>query len=159
MRFFGNLFFKRPKKGVMRERRSEVDQSEAEILISTKGSVSTEQVVLVATLAVGFVTAAVPLGKMLLDYHELIEFVLGLPIPWNNNEPKKAKKGVFAMKNAIQKKNGKPFTRDERGLSTVEYIIILVLIAAAAIGLWTTFGKTIQAKLDFANTQVDTLPE
>jgi hypothetical protein len=81
MRFFGNLFFKRPKKGVMRERRSEVDQSEAEILISTKGSVSTEQVVLVATLAVGFVTAAVPLGKMLLDYHELIEFVLGLPIP------------------------------------------------------------------------------
>jgi Flp pilus assembly pilin Flp len=63
------------------------------------------------------------------------------------------------MKNAIQKKNGKPFTRDERGLSTVEYIIILVLIAAAAIGLWTTFGKTIQAKLDFANTQVDTLPE
>ena len=35
---------------------------------------------------------------------------------------------------------------DERGLSTVEYVIILVLIAAAAVGTWTTFGKTITSK-------------
>lgn len=37
---------------------------------------------------------------------------------------------------------------DERGLSTVEYVIILVLIAAAAVGTWTTFGKTITSKID-----------
>ena len=39
------------------------------------------------------------------------------------------------------------FMSDERGLSTVEYVIILVLIAAAAIGLWKTFGETVQGKL------------
>jgi Flp pilus assembly pilin Flp len=37
--------------------------------------------------------------------------------------------------------------RDTRGLSTVEYIIILVLIAVAGIGLWTTFGDTVGAKI------------
>jgi Flp pilus assembly pilin Flp len=37
--------------------------------------------------------------------------------------------------------------RDARGLSTVEYIIILVLIAVAGIGLWTTFGDTVGAKI------------
>lgn len=65
-----------------RERRSGVDRKETRSLMSSiKGSVTTEQVVLVATVAVGFVTAAIPIGKMLLDYHELVELVLGLPIP------------------------------------------------------------------------------
>ena len=37
--------------------------------------------------------------------------------------------------------------RDNRGLSTVEYVIILVLIAAAAVGSWSLFGQTVQGKL------------
>ncbi len=37
--------------------------------------------------------------------------------------------------------------RDERGLSTVEYVIILVLVAVAAIGTWQSFGKTVTAKV------------
>jgi Flp pilus assembly pilin Flp len=31
--------------------------------------------------------------------------------------------------------------RDTRGLTTVEYIIILVVVAVAGIGTWTTLGE------------------
>ena len=37
--------------------------------------------------------------------------------------------------------------RDQRGLSTVEYVVILVLIAVAAIGTWRTFGGAIVGKI------------
>jgi Flp pilus assembly pilin Flp len=42
--------------------------------------------------------------------------------------------------------------RDDRGLSTVEYVIILVLIAAVALGAWKQFGEDVQTKLDEANS-------
>lgn len=45
--------------------------------------------------------------------------------------------------------------RDERGLSTVEYVIILVLIAAGAIGLWTSFGSTLTGKIKGATDDLD----
>lgn len=45
--------------------------------------------------------------------------------------------------------------RDDRGLSTVEYVIILVLIAAAAIGAWNTFGGKVKTKIDAANGEMD----
>ena len=45
--------------------------------------------------------------------------------------------------------------RDDRGLSTVEYVIILVLIAAAAIVTWQTFGGKVKSKIDAANTELD----
>ena len=44
--------------------------------------------------------------------------------------------------------------RDERGLSTVEYIIILVLIAVAGIGLWRAFGDTVSQKIGDATGEV-----
>jgi Flp pilus assembly pilin Flp len=44
--------------------------------------------------------------------------------------------------------------KDDRGLSTVEYVIILVLIAAAAVGTWTTFGKTITGKISDSNATI-----
>jgi Flp pilus assembly pilin Flp len=50
---------------------------------------------------------------------------------------------------------GTSLARDERGLSTVEYVIILVLIAAAAIGLWVSFGTKLRSKIDAANTKMD----
>ena len=37
--------------------------------------------------------------------------------------------------------------RDDRGLSTVEYTIILVLIAVAGIGLWSQFGDVLSGKI------------
>jgi len=41
--------------------------------------------------------------------------------------------------------------KDTRGLSTVEYIIILAFIAVAGIGLWKTFGGTVLGKLGESN--------
>lgn len=58
------------------------------------------------------------------------------------------------MKKLIESKKTNSLTRDERGLSTVEYIIILVLIAAAAVGLWSDFGGTIQDKLTAADNEI-----
>lgn len=47
------------------------------------------------------------------------------------------------------------FGNDERGLSTVEYVIILVLIAAAAIGTWVTFGGKVRDKIEASNKAMD----
>lgn len=37
--------------------------------------------------------------------------------------------------------------KDERGLSTVEYVILLVLIAVVGITAWTTFGEKIETSV------------
>lgn len=44
--------------------------------------------------------------------------------------------------------------QDDQGLSTVEYIIILFLIAVAAIGVWTAFGETLTDKVDTADGEI-----
>ncbi|MEZ4286557.1 MAG: hypothetical protein R3A47_00035 [Polyangiales bacterium] len=41
---------------------------------------------------------------------------------------------------------------DERGLTTVEYIIVLALIAILAIGIWRAFGQNVTNAVDNANT-------
>ena len=38
-------------------------------------------------------------------------------------------------------------SRDERGLSTVEYVILLVLVATIAIGAWRLFGDSVVSAL------------
>lgn len=47
--------------------------------------------------------------------------------------------------------------RDERGLSTVEYVIILVLIAVVAIGVWQAFGSAIMAQVSGATQDINGL--
>lgn len=47
---------------------------------------------------------------------------------------------------------------DERGLSTVEYIIILCLIAVVGFALWKQFGQTVEGKTRGATTVVGGLP-
>lgn len=47
---------------------------------------------------------------------------------------------------------------DTRGLSTVEYIIILCLIAVVCFAIWKKFGETVKAKVQGAEGQVGTLP-
>ena len=37
--------------------------------------------------------------------------------------------------------------RDTRGLSTVEYVIILCLIAVVAVGTWKTFGDMVEDRI------------
>jgi Flp pilus assembly pilin Flp len=48
--------------------------------------------------------------------------------------------------------------RDTRGLTTVEYIIILCLIAIVAFGVWKKFGERVKEKVGGATEQVDELP-
>ncbi len=43
---------------------------------------------------------------------------------------------------------------DERGLSTVEYTILLVLIAVGGISLWTNFGDALSDHIVDAESQV-----
>ena len=47
------------------------------------------------------------------------------------------------------------FLRDQRGLSTVEYTIILVLIAVAGIGLWSSFGDKLSDKIEGATDSLE----
>ena len=46
---------------------------------------------------------------------------------------------------------------DRAGLSTVEYIIILILIAVVAIGLWRLFGQQVQFQIRRSTTGVNSL--
>jgi len=47
--------------------------------------------------------------------------------------------------------------RDEEGLSTVEYIIILVLIAVLGIVAWRSFGSAVKEKVQMSTGQVQGL--
>ncbi|MET0285964.1 MAG: hypothetical protein ABW352_15890 [Polyangiales bacterium] len=40
---------------------------------------------------------------------------------------------------------------DERGLSTVEYVVLLVLIVAMAVAAWNSFGSNVNEKLKTAS--------
>lgn len=44
---------------------------------------------------------------------------------------------------------------DERGLTTVEYVIVLCLIAALSVGTWGTLGKRIMGYLGGAMDNID----
>jgi Flp pilus assembly pilin Flp len=48
--------------------------------------------------------------------------------------------------------------KDDQGLTTVEYIIILALIAIAAIAAWTTFGSSIQVQAEGSADTIGGLP-
>ena len=43
------------------------------------------------------------------------------------------------------------------GLSTVEYVIILMLIAVVGIVAWRTFGNTVVGKINAGNSQISGL--
>lgn len=45
--------------------------------------------------------------------------------------------------------------RDNRGLSTVEYVIILGLIAIVAITAWRTLGENVEGVVNDANTELE----
>ena len=46
---------------------------------------------------------------------------------------------------------------DTRGLSTVEYVIILVLIAVVGILAWSNFGDAVKAKIDTSTGEIEHL--
>lgn len=45
---------------------------------------------------------------------------------------------------------------DERGVTTVEYTIVLCLIAGLAVGAWQNFGNKVYGYLHTATTNIDT---
>ena len=47
--------------------------------------------------------------------------------------------------------------RDTRGLSTVEYVIVLCLIAAVSVGVWSKFGNTVRDKIKGSTATMKTL--
>lgn len=47
--------------------------------------------------------------------------------------------------------------KDTDGLSTVEYVIILMLIAIVSIVAWRTFGNTVVSKVNAGNSQISGL--
>ena len=55
------------------------------------------------------------------------------------------------------KKNIRTLARDTEGLSTVEYVIILMLIAVVGIVAWRQFGNTVVSKINSGNSQVSGL--
>ena len=59
----------------------------------------------------------------------------------------------------IQKSNRiESLLSDEEGLTTVEYIIILCLIAVVGFAIWKKFGETVKEKVGGADNVVGTLP-
>jgi len=47
-----------------------------------------------------------------------------------------------------------PVVRDQRGLTTVEYAIVLCVIVAVAAGTWQQFGEKIHGSLEKSNTKI-----
>ncbi len=47
---------------------------------------------------------------------------------------------------------------DDHGLSTVEYVIILILIAIVAITAWENFGQAVEAKSRQGTGSINGLP-
>lgn len=48
----------------------------------------------------------------------------------------------------------KTLARDERGLTTVEYIIVLGLIAVVGIAAWQQFGETLIGEVQAADSYI-----
>ncbi|MDH5670989.1 MAG: hypothetical protein OEZ06_02510 [Myxococcales bacterium] len=44
---------------------------------------------------------------------------------------------------------------DERGLTTVEYGVVLCLVAAVAVGTWSAFGKDVKTNIGNASKSVN----
>ena len=60
------------------------------------------------------------------------------------------------MKNRIRKMF-RGLAADERGLTTVEYAIVLCLIAVVAVAAFKTFGENIETYIGHADTQLKVL--
>ncbi len=51
----------------------------------------------------------------------------------------------------IDPKSSRTIMRDQRGLTTVEYIIVLGLIAVVGIAAWQQFGETLIGEVEAAD--------
>ncbi len=68
---------------------------------------------------------------------------------WLSTPEQKSKKS-----RVLKEKSHSGLRKNSRGLSTVEYIILLVLIAAAGVATWNTFGGKLKTKLKSSTTEI-----
>jgi Flp pilus assembly pilin Flp len=57
----------------------------------------------------------------------------------------------------LRKADLRRLLRDERGLSTVEYVILLAVIVVGAVGIWTSIGDNFKTSLGRADDELGTL--
>ena len=62
-----------------------------------------------------------------------------------------------ALERQQEKEIKKCLAGDTRGLSTVEYLILLVVVAVAGIAVWKNVGTSIQTKATTAQGEIDGL--
>lgn len=65
------------------------------------------------------------------------------------------KRAELSLKEPARRSPCKSLRKCEKGLSTVEYIIILILIAVGGIGLWQKFGDSMEKQIKKATSEVD----
>jgi Flp pilus assembly pilin Flp len=64
------------------------------------------------------------------------------------------KRAELSLKEPARRGPRKSLRKCETGLSTVEYIIILILVAVGGIGVWQKFGDTVEKQIKTATTKV-----
>ena len=57
----------------------------------------------------------------------------------------------------LSKRDRQDLLADQQGLSTVEYIIILILIAVIAIVAWQAFGSAVKSKVEGSTDNITNL--
>ena len=60
--------------------------------------------------------------------------------------------------NTLKSRRVRELLADTRGLSTVEYVIILCLIAVVCFAVWQQFGSSVKEKVGVGDTAVQALP-
>jgi Flp pilus assembly pilin Flp len=94
--------------------------------------------------------AAIQLGLRLAR-----QLLRGVIMRGHNASPSERISRGIDMKFALTNK----LARDERGVSTMEYAILFVLIVVGSIAAWSTLGGTMTSKLSTGTTTLDTALE
>jgi Flp pilus assembly pilin Flp len=81
------------------------------------------------------------------------------PVP--NRQQAGAEEGAPSLKGSVsmtilKRLRAGRLVSDTRGLTTVEYVIVLAMIAVMSVGLWNTFGTNISRYLTNSTTKIDT---
>lgn len=61
------------------------------------------------------------------------------------------------MNNTTSAQPRRGLFRDTRGLSTVEYVILMAIVVVGAIGAWNEIGDKFKTKLNEAKVDIGTL--
>lgn len=70
---------------------------------------------------------------------------------WGREDPE----GIGVMTCKIEDKGRASLGRDQRGLSTVEYALLFVLIVGASASLWSHLGDKVHSAVTGANAEYD----